>query len=64
MHQTGLSRQYDKASGMWSTNLDHPPERVYEGLVRMMLALPTNPEKRKPHLHTALDPPDEIPSPI
>ncbi|KAK0186926.1 hypothetical protein F5146DRAFT_1003919 [Armillaria mellea] len=55
--------QYDRASGMWLTNLDHPPERVYEGLVRMMLALPTNPKKCKPHLHTALDPPDEISKP-
>ncbi|KAK0472041.1 hypothetical protein IW261DRAFT_1571286 [Armillaria novae-zelandiae] len=45
MHQVELSRRYDRESGMWSTNLDHAPERVYEGLVRMMLALPTNPEK-------------------
>ncbi|KAK0217203.1 hypothetical protein IW262DRAFT_1464254 [Armillaria fumosa] len=45
MHQVELSRRYDSTSGMWSTNLDHPPERVYEGLVRMMLSLPTNPDK-------------------
>ncbi|KAK0488357.1 hypothetical protein EDD18DRAFT_1359613 [Armillaria luteobubalina] len=32
-------------AGLWSTNLDHAPERVYEGLVRMMLSLPTNPDK-------------------
>ncbi|KAK0481944.1 hypothetical protein EDD18DRAFT_1362942 [Armillaria luteobubalina] len=32
-------------SGLYSMNLDHAPERVYEGLVRMMLSLPTNPDK-------------------
>ncbi|KAK0482465.1 hypothetical protein IW261DRAFT_1418028 [Armillaria novae-zelandiae] len=45
MHQVELSRWYDRESGMWLTNLDHALEQVYEGLVRMMLALPTNPEK-------------------
>ncbi len=47
MHQTEVSRCYDAKNGNWSTNLDHDSERVYEGLVRMMLHLPTNPEKRE-----------------
>ncbi|KAK0493513.1 hypothetical protein EDD18DRAFT_1356435 [Armillaria luteobubalina] len=45
MHQVEISRRYDSLSGLYSTNLDHAPERVYEGLVRMMLSLPTNPDK-------------------
>ncbi|KAK0478686.1 hypothetical protein EDD18DRAFT_1364521 [Armillaria luteobubalina] len=45
MHQAELSRRYDSRSGLYSTNLDHAPERVYEGLVRIMLSLPTNPDK-------------------
>ncbi|KAK0472341.1 hypothetical protein IW261DRAFT_1570931 [Armillaria novae-zelandiae] len=32
-------------AGLWSTNLDHAPKQVYEGLVWMMLSLPTNPDK-------------------
>ncbi|KAK0475582.1 hypothetical protein IW261DRAFT_1567984 [Armillaria novae-zelandiae] len=63
MHQVELSRRYGRESGMWSTNLDHAPERVYEGLGRMMLALPTIPRSISPCLHIALIPPEEIPNP-
>ncbi|PBK79268.1 hypothetical protein ARMGADRAFT_1040931 [Armillaria gallica] len=45
MHQVEASRSYDVEGGIWSTNLDHGPERVYEAVVRMMLYLPTNPDK-------------------
>ncbi|KAK0421502.1 hypothetical protein EV421DRAFT_1917378 [Armillaria borealis] len=45
MHQVEVSRLYDAEGGIWSTNLDHDPDRVYEGLVRLMLYLPTNPNK-------------------
>ncbi|KAK0466566.1 hypothetical protein IW261DRAFT_1426836 [Armillaria novae-zelandiae] len=64
MHEVELSRQYDRESGMWSMNLDHAPERVYEGLVRMMLALPTNPKKHNlaAFLLMIIDPAAYIPS--
>ncbi|KAK0491934.1 hypothetical protein EDD18DRAFT_1358359 [Armillaria luteobubalina] len=45
MHQAEISQRYNSHAGLWSTNLDHAPERVYEGLVWMMLSLPTNPDK-------------------
>lgn len=47
MHQVEVSRLYDVEGGIWSTNLDHDTDRVYEGLVRLMLYLPTNPNKRE-----------------
>ncbi len=47
MHQVKVSHLYDAEGGIWSTNLDHDPEQVYEGLIRLMLYLPTNPNKCK-----------------
>ncbi|KAK0184209.1 hypothetical protein F5146DRAFT_1006715 [Armillaria mellea] len=45
MHQVEASHSYDIEGGIWSTNLDHKPEHVYEGIIHMMLYLPTNPDK-------------------
>ncbi len=45
MHQVEVLCLYDVEGGIGSTNLDHDPDRVYEALVRLMLYLPTNPNK-------------------
>ncbi len=41
MHQVEVSRLYDVEGGIWSTNLDHDTDRVYDG-ISSINALPTN----------------------